>query len=401
MPQFSYIARDASGQRVTGMVEAVSQQEVLTTLAHRSLYPVEIDTAVVSEPLLLRRRVPKQLLAVTLGQLADLIQSGVPLLKSLEILKRQVAHPRLRKVFDDLHRHVEGGATLADAMQRHQRTFGQMAVSMVHAGSEGGFLEDSLSRVAQFIEMQEDLKSRTIGSLAYPALLLTFALSVVTFLLVFFVPKFETVFQAMRERGELPLLTEWLLATSRFLWERSLWIAVVLVSGTVIAFRWLTTEKGMRWRDLAKLRLPVVGGILRNLAIARFCRVLGTLLTHGVPILQALRISSESAGNRVLAEAIVSATENISAGETLAQPLSKCKHFPEMIVEMIAVAEESNRLNDILIDIADSLERRTFRRLDLAVRLLEPVMLMIMAAFVLCLVIALMLPMFKMSTTLQ
>ena len=401
MPQFTYVARDASGQRVTGMLEAVSQQEVLTALAHRSLFPVEIDPSKVSEPLLFRRRVPRQLLAVTLGQLADLLQSGVPLLKSLEILKRQVSHVGMQKVYDDLHRQVEGGATLAEAMQRHQRTFGQMTVSMVHAGSEGGFLEDSLSRIATFIEMQEDLKSRTVGTIAYPALLATFGISVVVFLLVFFVPRFEPIFEAMRQRGELPLLTEWLLATSDFLWHQSLWIAVVLVVAGVIAFRWLSTEQGLRWRDLTKLQLPVVGSILRNLAIARFCRVLGTLLTHGVPILRALRISSESAGNRVLAEAIVAATENISAGETLAQPLSKCKHFPEMIVEMIAVAEESNRLNDILIDIADSLERRTFRRLDLAVRLLEPLMLMIMAGFVLCLVIALLLPMFKMGTTLQ
>ena len=163
----------------------------------------------------------------------------------------------------------------------------------------------------------------------------------------------------------------------------------------------MTTEQGRRWRDLMKLRLPLVGDILRNLAVARFCRVLGTLLAHGVPILHALRISSESAGNRVLAAAIVSATENISAGETLAQPLSRCKHFPETIVEMIAVAEESNRLNEILVDIADGLERRTFRRLDLAVRLLEPLMLLIMASVVLFLVLALLLPMFKMSTAIQ
>ena len=169
----------------------------------------------------------------------------------------------------------------------------------------------------------------------------------------------------------------------------------------VAAWRWLGTEAGRRWRDLTKLRLPVAGPILRNLALARFCRTLGTMLRHGVPILQALKISSESANNVVLAEAIISATENISAGETLAQPLSHCKHFPETIVEMIAVAEESNRLNDVLIDIAESLERRTFRRLDLAVRLLEPVMLIFMAGIVLVVVVALMLPMFKMSTTLQ
>ncbi|NLE37420.1 MAG: type II secretion system F family protein [Pirellulaceae bacterium] len=401
MPEFSYVARDASGQRVTGSIEAVTKQEVLAALAGRSLFPVEIDARKRAEPLFSRRRVPKQLLAVTLSQLADLLQSGVPLLKSLEILKRQASHAGLREVFADLHRQVEGGATLSEAMRRHQRTFGQMTVSIVHAGSEGGFLEDSLSRVSSFIELQEDLKGRTIGGMAYPVLLAIFGSMVLVGLLVFVVPKFESIFDAMRQRGELPMLTEWLLGASRLAWRWSLWIVILGTMAVVAAWRWLGTEAGRRWRDLAKLRLPVAGPILRNLALARFCRTLGTMLRHGVPILQALKISSESANNVVLAEAIISATENISAGETLAQPLSHCKHFPETIVEMIAVAEESNRLNDVLIDIAESLERRTFRRLDLAVRLLEPVMLIFMAGIVLVVVVALMLPMFKMSTTLQ
>ena len=247
--------------------------------------------------------------------------------------------------------------------------------------------------------MQEDLKGRTVGAVAYPAVLATFGATVVIILLVFFVPKFETIFETMRQRGELPMLTEWLLSSSRVLSRWSGWILAVLVLAAIAFWRWLDTERGKRWLDLTKLRLPIAGRILSNLAIARFCRVLGTMLSHGVPILQALRISSQSAGNRVLAEAILSATENISAGKTLANPLSKCKHFPEIVVEMIAVAEESNQLNDVLVDIADSLERRTFRRLDLAVRLLEPLMLVIMAGIVLCLVIALMLPMFKMGLT--
>jgi type II secretory pathway component PulF len=215
------------------------------------------------------------------------------------------------------------------------------------------------------------------------------------------VPKFETIFAAMRERGELPFLTEYLLSSSSFLWDWSIWIVPAVVLAIAAAWRWLQTEKGRQWLDLTKLRLPLVGPIIRNLAIARFCRVLGTLLGHGVSILVALKISSQSVGNRTLAETIVAATENISAGETLAQPLAKCKHFPETIVEMIAVAEESNRLNDVLVNIADSLERRTFRRLDLAVRLLEPLMLVVMAGMVLMLVIALLLPMFKMSTAIQ
>ncbi|MBN2291997.1 MAG: type II secretion system F family protein [Pirellulales bacterium] len=401
MLHFDYTARDASGQRISGTMEAGSQQEVLTILANRSLFPVKVETHKKSELPFVRQRVSRQVMAVSLGQLADLLRSGVPLLRSLEILKRQVSHSAMRDVLADLHRQVESGITLTEAMQRHQRVFGKMTISMVRAGSEGGFLEDSLSRTSTFIEAQEDLKGRTIGAVAYPAVLAVLGISVVLVLLIFFVPKFETIFAAMRARGELPLLTEWLLSSSKFFWDWSLWIVPTVLLAIVAAWRWLGTEYGRHWLDLMKLRLPLVGPIIRNLAIARFCRVLGTLLGHGVSILTALKISSESAGNSILAEAVVAATENISAGETLAQPLAQCRHFPENIVEMIAVAEESNRLNEVLVDIADSLERRTFRRLDLAVRLLEPLMLVIMAGIVLVLVIALLLPMFKMSAAIQ
>jgi general secretion pathway protein F/type IV pilus assembly protein PilC len=172
-----------------------------------------------------------------------------------------------------------------------------------------------------------------------------------------------------------------------------------MVAGGWFARRWLTTEEGRFWRDLIKLRIPLAGKIFGNLAVARFCRVLGTLLHNGVPILRSLEISSDAAGNRVLAAAIHDATENISAGESLAGPLAESGHFPPTVVEMISVAEESNTLENVLTEIANSLERRTWRQLDLAVRLLEPIMLMILAVIVLVLVIALLLPVIKMSTT--
>ncbi|MDY0166962.1 MAG: type II secretion system F family protein [Thermoguttaceae bacterium] len=395
MPHYSYVARDASGNQVTGTIEAASQQEVLAAIAGRSLFPVEIGSRQAVQGV--RRRVPASLLSTTLGQMSDLLQSGVPLLRSLEVLRRQTSHPGMREIISDLHRQVEDGASLAEAMQRHQRVLGQITVSMVQAGGEGGFLEESLSRVSAFIEAQEDLKSRTVGALAYPFVLAGIFAAVLVGILVFLVPRFESIFAIMRQRGDLPLLTEWLLGTSRFVWNWGLWLALPLAMAGSAAWKWLKTEQGETWSDLLKLRLPIVGPIFRNLAISRFCRVLGMLLSHGVPILRALQISSEAAGNRVLAAAVVAATKNISAGQTLAQPLSRCEHFPETIVEMIAVAEESNRLDRVLIDIADGLQRRTFRRLDLAVRLLEPAMLVLIASMVLLLVIALLLPMFRMS----
>jgi general secretion pathway protein F/type IV pilus assembly protein PilC len=340
------------------------------------------------------------LLATTYSQLSDLLRSGVPLLRAIDVLRRQTSHAGLQEVLGQVHRQVEEGATLAQAMNRHRRVFGEMAVSMVRAGGEGGFLEDALGHVASFTEAQADFKARTVGAITYPAVLASFGTLVVVVLLIVFVPMFDSLFDRLRERGELPLLTEWLLGVSRFMGDYFLWVLLAAAAGGAMAWQWLTSDRGRMWRDLLKLRLPMAGKIFLNLAVARFCRVLGTLLNNGVPILRSLEISAEAASNRVLAEAIRGATENISAGESLAAPLGACGHFPPTIVEMISVAEESNTLESVLLDIANSLERRTWRQLELAVRLLEPLLLVMLASVVLVLVVALLLPMFKMSMTL-
>jgi general secretion pathway protein F/type IV pilus assembly protein PilC len=213
------------------------------------------------------------------------------------------------------------------------------------------------------------------------------------------VPKFEVLFARLKERGELPVFTEWLLALSNLLQTWWLVILALLVGGIVYLKMTLATEHGRLLADRAKLKIPLAGKIFLNMAVARFCRVLGTLLKNGVPILRSLQIPNEAAGNRVLSAAIRDASENISSGEALAKPLAACGHFPPAVVEMIAVAEESNTLEKVLTDIAEGLERRTWRQLDLFVRLLEPLMLLILAAVVLVVVIALLLPVIKMSTT--
>ncbi|NUQ64422.1 MAG: type II secretion system F family protein [Pirellulales bacterium] len=399
MPQFSYTARTAAGERVSGTIEAGSRREVLASLAGLELFPLEVDGAGQAGREVRIGRVPAQLMATTLGQLADLLGAGVPLLRALDVLRKQTSHAALREVLGQVYRQVEDGATLAEAMGRHQRAFGEMAVSMARAGGEGGFLEEALSRVAQFTEAQEDLKNRTIGAVAYPCFLACVGTAVVLVLLIFFVPRFESIFANMRQRGQLPILTEWLLGSSAFAWRASPWALIGASVGGWFLWRWLRTEQGRTARDLLKLRLPVVGKIFRNLSVARFCRVLGTLLHNGVPILRSLDISSDAAGNRILGAAIRKATETVSAGKTLAGPLAACGYFPPTVVEMISVAEESNTLEKVLLDIADGLERRTWRQLDLAVRLLEPIMLLLLAGVVLVLVIALLLPMFKMATT--
>jgi type II secretory pathway component PulF len=400
MPDFAYIARDNSGQRVTGSVAATSEREVLSILSGKSLFPISVTLEKAQANPLSRKRVGGQLMATTYSQLASLLRSGVPLLRSIHVLRHQTSNARLREVLDDIYRRVEDGSTLGEAMSRYPRVFSDMAINMVRAGGEGGFLEDALERVSQFTEQQEDLKSRTAGALAYPVFLGIIGTLVVGGLVIFFVPRFASMFDSLRQRGELPVMTDWLLAFSTVLRRYGLIVVAAAVVAVVMIRQQLETEKGKRWADYVKLRLPMLGPVFTSLAVARFCRVLGTLLHNGVPILRSLQISRMAAGNRILSDAVAKASENISSGQSLAAPLSRCEHFPMTVVEMISVAEESNTLDQVLIEIADGLERRTVRRLDLVVRLLEPMMLLVLAIVVLCVVIALLMPVIKMSSTL-
>lgn len=401
MAEFTYIARDQSGQRVTGTITAGNRREALAAIAARSLFPVEVrGDAPALEPKSMRR-VSAQVLATTFGQLADLLRSGVPLLRSLEVLERQTSRPAMKEVLAEIRRQVEQGSSLAEATARFPRVFGEMAVSMIRAGEEGGFLEEALTRVAEFTEAQDDLKKRTVGALVYPAVLAGIGTTVVVVLMVFFVPRFDGLFASLRQRGELPMMTEVVLGISRAIQGSGLWVGGIGLVVALVLRQWLATESGRWWRDKTKIRLPMVGSIFLNLAVARFCRVLGTLLHNGVPILRSLEISSEATGNRVLGAAIQEATENISSGQRLAGPLAASGHFPPAVVEMISVAEESNTLESVLLNIADGLERRTWRLLDLFVRLLEPLMLVLLAGVVLVLVIGLLMPVIKMSTTIR
>jgi type II secretory pathway component PulF len=399
MPDFAYIARDLKGQRVTGTVAAGSEREAVNVISGKSLFPIEVSVDKPKTGIQFGRRVKGQLMASTFGQLASLLRSGVPLLRTISIIRDQTSNSRLKEVLGEVHSQIEEGSTLAEAMARHPRIFSDMSINMVRAGGEGGFLEDALDRVASFTEQQEDLKSRTVGALAYPVILAGVGTTIIIVLLVFFVPKFSGMFDQLRERGELPMMTDLLLGLSEGIWDW--WWAIAGVIFLVGFFSWsrLSTEEGKRWRDKIKLKVPVVGGIFQNLAVARFCRVLGTLLHNGVPILRSLDISRSAAGNRVISEAIAEASENISAGEALAEPLAKSGYFPVTVTEMITVAEEAATLDTVLVQISDDLEKRTFRRLDLFVRMLEPFMLLIMAGIVLCVVIALLLPVIKMGST--
>lgn len=399
MPEFSYTARTPEGEKVTGAITAGTEREALASLAGRSLFPMDVRADAPAPTPGNVRRVPAQLRATMYSQLADLLKSGVPLLRSISVLMRQTTHSGLKEVLQEVYRHVEDGSTLAEAMARYPRVFGEMSISMIRAGGEGGFLEEALTRVADFTETQDDLRKRTTGALAYPMFLAVVGTLVIVVLMVFFVPRFDTLFESLRARGELPVLTELLLKTSELMWAYGPHAVVAMLVGGFFLMRWLKTDRGRLALDRFRIRLPIVGKVFLSLAVARFCRVLGTLLHNGVPIVRSLEISSDATGNRVLGLAVLEASENISSGESLAGPLQESGHFPPMVTEMVAVAEESNTLENVLLDIADSLERRTWRQLDIAVRLIEPIMLLMLASVVLVLVIALLLPVIKMSTT--
>jgi len=400
MPEFAYTARQLDGQKVTGSIAAATEREAINLLAGQSLFPLQVVAQQQQRSWGFGRRVRGQVVATTYSQLAALLRSGVPLLRALRVLRDQSSNVTLRSVLGEVHDRVEDGVSLADAMNRYPRVFSEMAVSMIRAGGEGGFLEEALERVAQFTEDIEDLKARTAGALAYPMFLAVAGFTIVTVLMVFFVPRFAILFDRLRERGELPFLTDLLLAISAGLRSWG-WLALIgAIVVVMILKNQIRTERGRRIWDRFKLMLPGAGIIFQNLAVARFCRVLGTLLRNGVPILKSLDIARDAAGNRMLSEAIEKASENISSGERLASPLRTSGYFPSNVVEMIAVAEESNTLDNVLVDIATGLEKTTSRRLDLFVRLLEPVMLLILAGFVLFIVFALLMPIIKMSQTL-
>ena len=392
-----------SGQEVTGLLSAASETDVVSTLSTRQLFPIRIELAesAQKQALLLGRRVKARDLSIFFAQMSDLLRSGVPLLRSLELLEKQTRSQAFKVVLQDVREEVSEGTRLAEAMKKHQGAFSELAISMVRAGEEGSFLEDVLRRIADFTDHQEDLKSRVTGAMAYPFFLVLFGVSIVTAMMVWFVPKFDPIFRRMAERDSLPWATTVVQNLSHLIAGYWWVLLAVIAAGAVFAVRYAATEDGRFFFDRVRLGIPGAGRIYRSLAIARFCRILGTLLKNGVPILNSLRIAKDATGNRVLSAAIAGAGDNISAGKTLAQPLSACGEFPEETVEMISVAEEANNLEQVLVDIADGMERRTWRYLELFIRLLEPVMLVAMAAVVMFVLLGLLLPVLQSSSVLS
>jgi general secretion pathway protein F/type IV pilus assembly protein PilC len=399
MPDFTYEALEKTGKRNSGTVNATSEREAASMLDGRGLFPVRIVPIKSQTARRSGKKVKGRHMATFYSQLADLLHSGVPLLKALDILERQSIHPVLAEVLREVRAKVADGVSLADAMRPYPQVFNELSVGMVRAGQEGGFLEDVLKRIAAFTDHQEDLKGKVIGALAYPVFLAIVGLIVLNVLVIFFVPKFEPIFAKLAEKDELPSLTSVLMVVSHFMQNNWLLIVSIFFGAIWLYRRWVRTESGRLKMDRIRLGLPSFGKLYLSLSLARFTRILGTMLYNGIPILRALQIAKDSTGNRVLTLAIEESAENVTAGQKLADPFRRCPYFPPDVVEMIAVAEESNSLEKVLIDIAEGLEKRSSRQLELFVRLLEPVMLLVMALAVLLVVAGLLLPVFKMGSS--
>jgi general secretion pathway protein F len=400
MATFTYQARDAAGNAISGTLTADNQQAALRELDQRSLMPVDIRQLGQAGAVKRRWRktVSTRKLSMLYSQLADLLNAGVPILRSLEVLVRQNKRkPALAQVLDDVRNEVSGGQSLAESMARYPGVFPELHVAMVRAGERGGFLEDVLTRMAQFTERQDELRSKVLGSMAYPMFLMAAGFLVVTILMVFFVPQFTGFFD--QQRMNLPTSTLVLLKVSSFM--QANWLLLFGATAALIGLIWLgvNSDAGRTWWDRAKLRLPLIGEVMSLMAVARFCRILGTMIANGVQILIALRIAKNAIGNRTLSGIVEQAADAVRAGEPLAVPLGRDGYFPADILDMIAVAEQSNTLDTVLVNVADSTERRLGRAIDTMVRLLEPVLLLIVAAIVFAIAFSLLMPIFSLSSS--
>lgn len=395
MPSFSYTARNTTGETITGILTADNQQSALRSLDDLMLFPVEVREGGKAKKAIGegKRKVRPAVVAVLYSQFADLLRAGVPVLRSLDVLSKQTSNAVLKEVLNEVKEDLSGGQTLADAMLVHPNAFSPLNVAMIRAGEQGGFLEDVLVRIAIFTERQNELKSKLVGALAYPMILMFVGTGIILFMLLKVVPQIRQFLS-----GDLPWITQVVFAACDALRDHGAEIGGGVVLFVLVMLGAFRSKVGREYFDRFQLKAPMMGKIVTLVAICRFCRVLGTLLQNGVPILQALKISRDSAGNRILVAAVEEATESVRKGATLAQPLGSSNLFPLDIVDMIAVGEESNNLDNVLVTIADSYEARTGRSIDLMVRLLEPLLLVGMAGVVATIAIALLLPILTLST---
>ena len=427
MPSYAYTALDARGQEVSDTLEAGNENEAIAALRQAGYYPTSVMEAGkaakaargktakapkakaaglkkdinISIPFLERKTIKPKTLMIFTRQLATLIDSGLPLLRGLNVLGKQEPDPVLRKTIGKLADSVQGGSTFSDGLAQHPKLFNKLYINMVKAGELGGVMELVLVRLADFQEKAQKLKNKVVSAMFYPMIVLVIAVAIMAFLLVYIVPKFEQIFADMLGGKPLPALTEFVIGTSRFFqnqWYMILGALIVVVVAYNLAGR---TEKGLAIIDAIKLRVPLFGDLIKKSAISRFSRTLGTLVTSGVPILQALNITRDTAGNVVLSNAIQKVHDSVKEGESIVSPLEKSGIFPPMVVSMIDVGEETGQLPEMLLKVADVYDDEVDNTVAGLTSLLEPIMIVFLAVVVGTIVIALFLPLISIISGLQ
>ena len=411
MALFQYKALQANGAVAEGQIEAAGRQEAFQQMAGQGLRPVSLAELAGAQargalgganPLasltLFKRsqKVSARALENFTRLLSSLLAAGVPLSRALTILHKETSTPAAKAKWKGIHDLVIDGMSLADAMAKSPETFPRVYTAMVQAGETGGFLDLVLAQIADFQAREKDLKSKVMAAMLYPAVLLFLAVAVLVFLLTFFIPKFQVMFQSFG--GALPLPTRIIISISFVMRHYGAFVALGLAVLVFLIRNWLTSEKGRRvWEGLI-LKLPLIGPLVAQFAMARFCRMLGTLLGAGVPLVQALNVARKSIGNQILVDAVAHSIERVQQGGQLGASLADCRGlFPSSVLEMVSVAEESGKLDVELIRISNVTEGDLDRHLQTAVAFAEPLLLFFIAGFIGTIFISMVLPIFQMQ----
>ena len=413
MPVFNYIAVDAKGEEISGSLDAASESEAIAQLRQGGVYP----TAIVQEgkgklkvkkgkgkgrsrskskesSLFSSGKIKGKVLMIFTRQLATLIDSGLPLLRGLTVLGKQEPNPVLKKTINSLADSVQTGSTFSESLAQHPKIFNKLYVNMVKAGELGGVLELVLIRLAEYSEKAQKLKNKIIAAMVYPVIVMLIASAIMVFLLTVIVPKFESIFEDMLgSRDRLPALTRFVIDLSDSLKTQIVPIGIGFVILVVVFKVAASTVSGRRIIDQIKLKMPLFGSVQRKSAIARFTRTLGTLVTSGVPILQALNITRDTAGNAVISNAIQNVHDAVKEGESIVNPLEASKVFPPMVISMVDVGEETGQLPEMLLKVADVYDDEVDNAVSALTSMLEPLMIVVLAVVVGVIVMALFLPM--------
>lgn len=406
MAKYAYKALNKDGKEVFGIIEADSQALAINDVRSLGLYPTHVREARKSDERRARKDkgglgelyfggVKTKQIVVTTRQLATLIDAGLPLLRSLNVLIAQLKPCKLRDVLREISYKVQSGSTFSEALADHPKVFDRLFVNMVRAGEVGGMLEAVLNRLAMFMEKRQALKRRVKGALIYPIAVVVIATGIVSFLLIRVVPVFAQIFADFG--GDLPAPTQFLVNAAEFM-QFQWWLLLTILNGTIIGVKLMSKSHNVkRVMDRVVLRVPLIGDLVVKVAVARFARTLGTLITSGVPILQALKITKETIGNEVIQNAIQKVHDSIKEGDTIAAPLDEAKVFPAMVVNMIDVGEETGSLDSMLTKVADIYDAEVEAAVDAMLALLEPIIIIVLGGIIGFIVVALYLPIFSLG----